>query len=89
MAKCADNITGDLAKKLRPRKPRALLEVLYLAEDHPKANWREKESGEKIFEWRFPIEDGRTLVIQGGIETLRAQVDQTFELAKKLKELMK
>lgn len=46
--------------------PTAVGEVVYRTPDCPTANGREPVAGERMYEVRFPLEDGRTLLVQTG-----------------------
>lgn len=48
-------------------------EIHFRTEDHPMANGRKPQIGDKCYTMRFPIEDGRELVVetgQGGFDSL-------------------
>ena len=41
-------------------------ELKFRTEDHPEANGREPKDGERGYTLRFPLEDGRELVVEIG-----------------------
>jgi hypothetical protein len=48
-------------------------ELILLTQDHPKANGRVPPAGEALYELRFPLDDGRELVLglgQLGFDTM-------------------
>lgn len=52
-------------------------EVIFRTEDHPEANGRRPQPGQSFYTLRFPLEDGRELVVhigQRGFDTLGQMV---------------
>lgn len=41
-------------------------EITFRTEDHPEANGRKPVAGDKGYTMRFPLEDGRELVVETG-----------------------
>ena len=38
----------------------------FRTEDHPEANGRKQERGDKVWDFKFTLEDGSTLILQVG-----------------------
>jgi hypothetical protein len=56
-------------------------EVVFRTEDHPEANGRKPQRGESAYTLRFPLDDGRELVVhfgQRGFDTLGQMVIDTL-----------
>lgn len=55
-------------------------ELILRTEDHPEANGRQPQRGEQIYEARFPLEDGRELVLQMGKKGFEQTTDLLMDL---------
>lgn len=55
-------------------------EITFLTDDHPEANGRKPQSGEVEYIMRFPLEDGRELVIRAGQKTFDVHTDLMIDM---------
>lgn len=55
-------------------------ELRLRTQDHPEVNGRKPVKGDAVYEARFPLEDGRELVLQMGEEGFRQTTDLLLDM---------